>query len=63
MGEIAAEVFPAGVFQVMSGDDSLGPWMTKHPGIDKVSFTGSITTGKRVLASTAETLKRVNLEL
>lgn len=63
LGEIAMSIFPPGVFQVLSGDDSLGPWVTEHPGIDMVSFTGSIATGKRVAASCAKTLKRYVLEL
>jgi acyl-CoA reductase-like NAD-dependent aldehyde dehydrogenase len=63
LGEIAAQVFPSGVVQVLSGDDNLGPWMTTHPGVAKISFTGSIATGKKVMASAAQTLKRVNLEL
>jgi acyl-CoA reductase-like NAD-dependent aldehyde dehydrogenase len=37
--------------------------MTEHPGIEKISFTGSIATGKRVMMSAAKTLKRVTLEL
>lgn len=41
----------------------MGPWITKHPGIDKISFTGSTETGKLVLASSAGTIKRVTLEL
>lgn len=61
--ELATQFFPPGVVQVLSGDDSLGPMMTEHPGIDKISFTGSIATGKRVMASCAKTLKRVTLEL
>ncbi|ELU42211.1 aldehyde dehydrogenase, putative [Rhizoctonia solani AG-1 IA] len=44
-------VLPPGVVNVLSGDDSLGPWITSHPGIDKVSFTGSSETGKKVMAS------------
>lgn len=63
LGEIASSIFPPGVVQVLSGDDRLGPWMTSHPGIDMISFTGSIPTGKRVAASCAATLKRVVLEL
>ncbi len=63
LGEIGASVFPPGVFQVLSGNDDLGPWMTEHPGIDMVAFTGSIPTGKRVAASCAQTLKRYVLEL
>jgi len=63
LGELAFSVFPPGVFQVLSGGDELGPWMTAHPGIDMISFTGSIATGKRVAASCAATLKRYVLEL
>ncbi|MEM7329442.1 MAG: aldehyde dehydrogenase family protein [Pseudomonadota bacterium] len=63
IGQIAKDVFPAGVFNVISGSDRLGPWLTSHPGIDKVSFTGSTQTGKRVMESAAPTLKRLTLEL
>ncbi|GJC99382.1 aldehyde dehydrogenase [Colletotrichum higginsianum] len=58
-----AAVLPPGVFQALSGDDNLGPWLTSHPGVDKVSFTGSTATGKRVMESCSKTLKRVTLEL
>jgi acyl-CoA reductase-like NAD-dependent aldehyde dehydrogenase len=63
LGEMAACVFPPGVVQVLSGDDNLGPWITEHPGVDKIAFTGSIATGKLVAASCAKTLKRCVLEL
>lgn len=62
-GEIAAAILPAGVLNIVSGGDALGPWLTGHPGIDKVSFTGSTATGRRVMASAASTLKRITLEL
>ncbi|KAF4965913.1 hypothetical protein FSARC_6338 [Fusarium sarcochroum] len=61
--ELAQHFFPPGVIQALSGDDSLGPWITNHPGIDKISFTGSTETGKLVLQSASKTLKRVTLEL
>ena len=61
--ELATKIFPPGVVQVLSGDDSLGPWLTAHPGISKISFTGSTDTGKRVMASASGSLKRVTLEL
>lgn len=61
--ELASRFFPPGLVQCLSGDDTLGPMLTEHPGIDKISFTGSITTGRRVMASCAKTLKRVTLEL
>jgi acyl-CoA reductase-like NAD-dependent aldehyde dehydrogenase len=61
--ELAQQFFPPGVVQSLSGDDNLGPWLTAHPGIDKISFTGSTHTGKLVMQSAAKTLKRVTLEL
>lgn len=63
IGEILRDVLPAGVFNVLSGGDSLGPWLTEHSGIDKVSFTGSTRTGQAVMRSAAANLKRVTLEL
>lgn len=63
LGEIARDIFPAGVLNVISGGDQLGPLMTAHPGIDKISFTGSTATGRRVMESASPTLKRVTLEL
>ncbi|QQV77385.1 aldehyde dehydrogenase family protein [Sphingomonas aliaeris] len=62
-GEIAAGILPPGVLNVVTGGDALGPWITGHPGIDKVSFTGSTATGRRVMQSASATLKRVTLEL
>jgi len=61
--ELAQEVFPPGVIQAIGGDDHLGPMLTASPGIDKISFTGSIATGKKIMAACAQTLKRVTLEL
>lgn len=63
MVELAQKLFPPGVIQALSGDDHLGPWLTAHPDIDKISFTGSIATGKKVMESASKTLKRVTLEL
>lgn len=63
IGELLRDVIPAGVLNIISGGDALGPMVTAHPGIDKVSFTGSTATGKRVMASAAVDLKRVTLEL
>ncbi|KAH1315377.1 hypothetical protein KXX38_002756 [Aspergillus fumigatus] len=61
--ELAIPFVPPGVFQALSGDDQLGPWMTRHPGILKVSFTGSTLTGKRIALAGAETFKQCTLEL
>jgi len=63
MGELLKDVFPAGVLNVISGGDELGAWMTTHPVPRKISFTGSIETGKKVAMSAAPDLKRVTLEL
>jgi acyl-CoA reductase-like NAD-dependent aldehyde dehydrogenase len=63
LGELMREHLPPGVFSVITGGDQLGPWLTTHPGIDKVSFTGSTATGKRVMQSAAANLKRITLEL
>jgi acyl-CoA reductase-like NAD-dependent aldehyde dehydrogenase len=61
--ELGMSIFPPGVFQILSGDDALGPWMTDHPDIDLITFTGSVRTGKLIAASCAKTLKRCVLEL
>jgi acyl-CoA reductase-like NAD-dependent aldehyde dehydrogenase len=63
LGQLLQDIFPAGVVNVLAGGDKLGQWMTEHKDIDKISFTGSVATGKKVLASAAGTLKRVTLEL
>ncbi|KAK4202315.1 putative potassium-activated aldehyde dehydrogenase [Triangularia verruculosa] len=63
LGEIAAQIFPPGVVQVLSGDESLGPLFTTHPDVAKISFTGSTATGKKVMQACAGTLKRLTLEL
>lgn len=62
-GQLVADILPPGALNIVTGGDALGPWMTEHPGIDKVSFTGSTATGKRVMQSAASSLKRVTLEL
>jgi len=54
---------PPGVVSVLSGDDDLGPMITTHPNIDKISFTGSSFTGQKVMQSSSVGLKRVTLEL
>jgi acyl-CoA reductase-like NAD-dependent aldehyde dehydrogenase len=62
-GELCRDVLPAGVLNIICDENELGGALSSHPDIAKVSFTGSTATGKKVLASTAETLKRVTLEL
>ena len=61
--ELCRKILPPGVFNVVSGGDSLGKWMTAHPGIDKIAFTGHTETGKHVMRSAADNLKRITLEL
>lgn len=61
--ELAQDIFQPGVLQAVGGDDKLGPMMTQHPGIAKISFTGSIATGKKIMAACAGSLKRLTLEL
>ena len=63
MGELARDILPAGVLNVVSGDDELGPWLTSHPGVNKIAFTGSTATGRRVMETAAKDLKRITLEL
>jgi acyl-CoA reductase-like NAD-dependent aldehyde dehydrogenase len=63
ISDYTRELLPAGVLNTVTGGDELGPWMTSHPGIDHISFTGSTATGRRVLASASATLKHVSLEL
>ncbi len=63
LGEILRDIVPPGVLNVISGGDELGAWMTSHPIPRKISFTGSVETGKKVAAAAAPDLKRVTLEL
>ncbi|KAI0413544.1 aldehyde dehydrogenase [Xylaria grammica] len=63
IAELGARFFPDGVLQALSGDDRLGPWLTQHPGVSMVSFTGSVPVGKKIMESCSQTLKRVTLEL
>jgi acyl-CoA reductase-like NAD-dependent aldehyde dehydrogenase len=63
VGEILRDVLPAGVLNVVSGGNELGAWISAHPAVRKVSFTGSVATGKKVALAAAPDLKRVTLEL
>ncbi|MDA4108513.1 aldehyde dehydrogenase family protein [Mycolicibacterium holsaticum] len=63
MGELLREVLPPGVLNVISGDGALGAQMTAHPAVRKISFTGSVATGKKVAAAAAADLKHATLEL
>jgi acyl-CoA reductase-like NAD-dependent aldehyde dehydrogenase len=65
LGEIAIEVgLPPGVLNVITGPgSSVGQAIVEHPGIDKIAFTGDTSTGKGIMRSAADTLKRITLEL
>lgn len=63
-----AEIFieaglPAGVFNVVQGAGEVGAWLSHHEEIAKVSFTGEVATGKKVMAGAATNLKDVTMEL
>jgi acyl-CoA reductase-like NAD-dependent aldehyde dehydrogenase len=63
-GELCLEAgVPEGVVNVISGDGTTGAALSEHPDVDKIAFTGSVATGKRIMAAAADTLKRVTLEL
>lgn len=61
--EIASAHLPPGVLNSVAGESGLGQAMVEHPGIDKIAFTGSTPTGRRIMASGAANLKRLTLEL
>ena len=54
---------PDGLFQVIHGDHQIGQAICAHPDIAKISLTGGVDTGKLILAQSAQTLKKVTLEL
>ena len=62
-GELCQQILPAGVVNILCDQNELGPLITGHPDIAKVAFTGSTATGRKVMASSAGTVKRVTLEL
>ena len=61
--ELANEVLPPGVFNVVTAESGIGSAMAKHPGFDKIVFTGSTPTGKTIMQNGAANLKRCTLEL
>jgi acyl-CoA reductase-like NAD-dependent aldehyde dehydrogenase len=63
LGAVVKDVMPAGVLNVIGGSDEVGAWMTAHPAVRKISFTGSVPTGKKIMRAAADDLKRVTLEL
>lgn len=63
LGELLADVFPAGVLQVVTGTDTLGPKLTSRKEIRKITMTGSTATGRKIYEAGAKDFKRVTLEL
>jgi len=65
LGELALEAgIPPGVLNVLPGHGPVtGQALVEHPGVDKISFTGSVETGKRIMREAAATVKNVTLEL
>jgi acyl-CoA reductase-like NAD-dependent aldehyde dehydrogenase len=61
--ELVADLVPKGVLNFITDANDLGDALTHHPDVRKISFTGSTATGRKVMASAAETLKRITLEL
>lgn len=61
--ELANEILPPGVLNVVTGDGGIGSQMTAHEGIAKIVFTGSTPTGRSIMKNAANDLKRLTLEL
>ncbi len=63
LGALIKDIVPPGVVNILADDNDLGPYLTSHPDVAKVSFTGSVDTGRKIMKSGADTLKRLTLEL
>jgi aldehyde dehydrogenase (NAD+) len=64
IGELVEEAgFPAGVVNIVTGTGEAGAALASHPGVDKVTFTGSTATGQAIIRASANNIKRVSLEL
>jgi hypothetical protein len=64
LAEYAADIFPKGVLNVITGDgEPVGAGIVRHPDVRMVSLTGDAATGREVARAASETLKRVHLEL
>ncbi|MDF3840358.1 gamma-aminobutyraldehyde dehydrogenase [Pseudomonas citronellolis] len=64
LAELMADIFPAGVVNLVFGrGPSVGEPLTTHPKVRMVSLTGSVATGSRIIAGTADTVKRMHMEL
>jgi acyl-CoA reductase-like NAD-dependent aldehyde dehydrogenase len=63
LGELLRDILPAGVLNIVSGGNDLGAWLTQHPDVRKISFTGSTATGRKIMESASGKIKRITLEL
>jgi acyl-CoA reductase-like NAD-dependent aldehyde dehydrogenase len=63
VADMLKEILPPGVINVISGPGSVGAELAGHPDVRKISFTGSVATGKKIMQYAASDLKRVTLEL
>ena len=63
VAELIKDAVPAGTVNIITGEDTLGPLITEHPDIDKITFTGSTATGKKIMEGASGDLKRITLEL
>lgn len=63
LAHVLNTVLPTDVMHVISGGSEVGAALTGHPGISKIMFTGSTTTGKAIIRSSADSVKRLTLEL
>ena len=63
LGELVQDILPPGVLNIVSGGNDLGAWLTRHPDVSKISFTGSTATGRKIMEGASANLKRITLEL
>lgn len=63
LAAVMNQVLPSGVLQVLAGDGELGAALTSHEGFDKITFTGSVSTGQAIMRAAADNLTRLTLEL
>ncbi len=63
LAELAEDIFPPGVFNVLPGLGDVGEALARHPGVDGICLVGSVPTGRKVMEAASGTLKRLMLEL
>ena len=63
LGALIKDIVPAGVVNIIADENDLGSYLTSHKDVAKVSFTGSVETGRKIMKSGADSLKRLTLEL